>query len=118
MGDGELPHGGRKPTSVEVGRGGGNSYSLFTARWFGDPGVRALERFGGLRVLAGEAAASPPPLAGTGFGGRHFRFSSFSQRFPCNSLNSASLSLLSKSRGGSPVFSPFRAVFMPFRGGF
>lgn len=49
----------------KVGRGGGNSYSLFKARLFGGPGVPASELFGGLRILS-EAAELPLPLPSPG----------------------------------------------------
>lgn len=46
-----------------MGRGGGNSYFLFKAGWFGGPRVPACERFGGLRVPGSEAAELPLPLS-------------------------------------------------------
>lgn len=87
----------------KVGRGGGNSYSLFKARSFGGPGVPASELFGGLRILLSKAAELPLPpslLPGTGFGGRHFHSFPSSQRFSFQSLDSASLTSLSKNRSG------------------
>lgn len=49
----------------------------------GRPGLGAFRRASGPRER-GRGAASPPPLGGTGFGGRHFRASPSSPRFSSN----------------------------------
>lgn len=87
VGDGELSHGGRCPAGVKVGRGGGNSYSLFKARCFGGHGVSAASVSAGSGSPWARLRSFPSPsLPGTGFGGRHFHGSPSSQRFSYNSL--------------------------------